>query len=134
MNIDELLKTMVNKEYDELKAIAQTAVTRIIPPLKEIVGEDTAFGALVVFITTCVAADGNLTVNEKRLMNDVMGVAPENAKDVVQKGYDYDFTDKFFDSCSDDMKKDLLLLCVAFFAIDESICKEETALLRRLIS
>ncbi len=134
MNLDELLQRIVNMEYDEIKNIAQTAVVKVVPLLEKMVGKDNAFTALIVIITSCVGADGNLTPNEKRLMQDVMGVEPENARNVVQNTFDYDFANSFFDNCPDEVKQHLLLLCIAFFAVDERISKEEIDFLKRLLA
>lgn len=134
MSLDDLLQKIVNMEYDEIKNLAQAAVVKVVPLLEKIVGKDNAFGALVVIITSCVGADGNLTPNEKRLMHDVMGVDPNNARNVVQNSCDYDFSNEFFDSCPDEIKQHLLLLCIAFFAVDERISKEEIEFLKRLLA
>lgn len=134
MTMDELLQDFVNKDYDEIKVIAQIAVSKVVPLLKNIYSEDNVYTALIILITSCVAADGNLSANEQRLMRDIMGVEPEEASNLVKNAYDYDFSDKFFDSCSEEVRKHLTLLVLSFLAVDERISKNEIDLLKRLLS
>lgn len=133
MNLDELLTFFVNKDYEELVSIAEVAVSRLIPPLERKLGEDDAYVALCVFVSSCVGADGTLTPNEKKLLKRVMGVDPDNAKTLVENAVDYRIANGLFDSVDEAIRKDLMMLCLACFAVDERINKDEIELLKHFL-
>lgn len=131
MSLDNMLQNFVNKDYPEIKEFAEIALSKVLPPLCESLGDDDAVAALCIFISSCVAVDGTLTVNEKKLMEEVMGIKPEDAKGFVLKTYDYDTADKFYDACPAEIQGDLIMLCLSFFAVDERISSDEVNLLKR---
>ncbi len=133
MSLDSMLQNFVNKDYDEIKEFAEIALSRLMPPLSEALGEDDAAAALCIFIASSTAADGTLTVKEKQLMKEVMGIEPDKAKEFVLKAHDYDTADKFYDACPSEVQSDLMMLCLCFFAVDERISKEEISLLNRFM-
>lgn len=128
-----MLQNFVNKDYDEIKEFAEIALSKLMPPLCKSLGDDDAVATLCIFISSCVAVDGTLTVKEKQLMEEIMGIKPEQAKEFVLKAYDYDTADKFYDACPSEVQGDLIMLCLSFFAVDERISKEEVGLLKRFM-
>lgn len=133
MTLDEMLKQVVNKDYEELVAIAQTAITHLIPPLTKMVGEEYAYKSIMVFVASCVAADGALTGLEKKFLADVMGIGASDSMEFVKVGTDYAYSDAFYDSLDRTLRWHLTMLCISCFAVDEKISKDEIALLEHFL-
>lgn len=133
MTLDEMLKQVVNKDYEELVAIAKTAIAHLIPPLTKMVSEDYAYKCILVFVASCVAADGALTGLEKKFLNEVLGIAADDSMQFVKAGTDYAFSDAFYDSLDRELRGHLTMLCIACFAVDEKISKDEIALLKHFL-
>lgn len=134
MNLDEMLQSMVNKDYDELVAFANTAISRLVTPLARMVGEDYASESLVKFIASCVTADGSLTPLEVKFISEIFGIEESAVYYFVKEVHDYEFADRFFDSLDENLRKHLLVLCCACFAVDEKINRDEIALLKRFLA
>lgn len=125
MTLDEFLKKIVNKDYNELLAYANTALSRIQPELARIVGDETALKAVLLVITTCCASDGVLTSLEKQFLTDLIGIDPSDARRFVADNNDPNFVQNLISAMNDDMKKHFIMLCSSCFAVDETISKDE---------
>ena len=133
----ELLKEYVNKSYDELLQLAKNALGVLLPAFEEIQpGKSTTF--VLPFICTSLAIDGKFTELEYKFLNDIFGsnVSYEDAKKLVNVHYDADILElvnDLIDSCGAELKAALLLFCLCFTAVDETISREEAAFISILL-
>lgn len=135
---NELLQDFVNKSYDELLNIARGALDVMIPAFESVEkGKSADF--ILPFIGTTLAIDGNFTELEYKFLNDLLGggVSYADAKASVQAHYNaeiIDVVDQLIDACGEDLKTAILVFCLCFTAVDETITREEGAFIAKLLA
>lgn len=134
---NELLKEYVNKSYEELLHLASGALGVLLPAFEKIqAGESGSF--VIPFICTSLAIDGKFTALEHKFLNDLLGsnIDYADAKTLVNAHYDADImtlVNDMIDACGDEMKAALLMFCLCFTAVDETITREEAAFIALLL-
>ena len=134
---NQLLQEYVNKSYSELLELANEALGVLLPAFETIqAGKSAEF--IMPFICTSLAIDGKFTELEYRFLNDLLGagVNYEDSKQLVAAHYDADImvlVDRMIDACGDDLKAALLVFCLCFTAVDETISREEAAFISMLL-
>ena len=134
-SFNELMQKYVNTDYDVLVDLAKEAVNRLMPYCQKV---DTKYNGnymLVSLILTAIGADGKLTPLESKMLQDVMGLSKDNIAKLIGM-YDSkmpELANYFADNMGEDIKADTMMLVTAIAAVDEKICKEETAFIRKLI-
>lgn len=135
-SLNELLQEMVNKDYNELVALAQRAMVEVMPSCKAVDKDHNGILMLTTLILTAVAADGVLTGLERKMLGEVTGL-DDKAVDTMISMYDsrmVDLADHFVDNMGSDVKSHALMLILAFVAVDEKISKEEIRLVHKLLA
>lgn len=133
-SFNELMQKYVNTDYEVLVDLAKEAVLRLMPHCKAVDPQHNGNYMLLSLLLTAIGADGKLTPLESKMLGDVMGLE----RDAIQKMigmYDSkmpELADYFADNMGTDTKADAIMLITVFAAVDEKICKEETALIRKL--
>ena len=133
-SFNELMQKYVNTDYEVLVDLAKEAVRRLMPYCMAVDADHNGYYMLAALLLTAIGADGKLTTLESKMLQEVMGLS----KDEVQKligMYDSrmpELADYFADNMGDDTKADAIMLITIFAAVDETICKEETAIIRKL--
>lgn len=133
-SFNELMQKYVNTDYDVLVDLAKEAVRRLMPYCQKVDPQHNGNYMLAALILTAIGADGKLTPLESKMLQDVMGLD----KDAITKligMYDSkmpELADYFADNMGDDTKADAIMLITVIASVDEKICKEETALIRKL--
>lgn len=136
----EILQRYVNYSYDELLNIGKSnlaALVRSVSKYLEGDQEKTVIAVLMV-CNICIGADGNISSKEVRFFNDLLGtkyssselsamVKDFNTREVVE------MVDDMADSMTSEEKAALLTVCTCFAAVDETINRDEIALLQKLI-
>ncbi len=136
MSFNEMLQDFVNKDRDELVYIAKRAMGELLPYCKKVDPDNEGFFMLTSIILTAIGADGTLTVKEREFMREVLEQDDETISRFI-KIYDkamFETVDKFADALGDDVKAHVLMLVISIASADETICKEETAFIRKIFA
>ena len=132
---NKLMQDMVNKDFDELVAIAQNSLVEVLPVCKEIDPDNNGMVMLVAIILSAVAADGKLTVKEKEFLKAALGLSDEAVDNMVKlyNGKEAELVDKFADSISTEIGAHTAIIVSAVAACDETINRDENAFIQRII-
>ena len=138
-SLNELLQDYVNKSYDELLAFARLSLNDLVDDFKQIFdGPDGAAQACMVIVSACLGADGKVSALEHKFLNDLLGSNNDLADtqamvDALGTDEARELTDRLADSLSTDKKTKLLLFCLSFMAVDETISRDEVSFVLKLI-
>nr|MBR6777822.1 hypothetical protein [Clostridia bacterium] len=137
-SFNELLQEFVNKSYDELLNIASGALNVMVPAFNSIADDGNGAKFVIPFMCTTLAVDGSFTELEYKFLNDLLGggVDYAGAKAQVQAHYSADMieiVDQIIDACGEDLKTAILVFCLCFTAVDETITRDEAAFIAKLI-
>lgn len=69
----DFLQSVVNKDYEELRDMAKIVLVQSYGILKKYGDEKAATVTVSVFLVSVLAADGELSANERRLVRDLFG-------------------------------------------------------------
>jgi len=137
-SFNEILQDIVNQSYEQLLQNANDALNDLMPFFNEVADDGDGAKFIVPIICTVMAADGKFSQLEfkfiKELLNSSMSY--DEFKSVIQHYYSESWrnrVDQLIDACDTKTKASLLCLCTYFAAVDETISKEETAFLRKLM-
>ena len=133
-SFNDILQDMVNKDYKELVAFAKLAIVDIMPECKKIDDKHDGMFMLMSMLLTGIGADGKLSNLERDFLIDVTGLNNSQISEFI-KLYDsrmVALTDTFVDGLTGKAQAAALTLIIAICAIDETIKREETALIRKL--
>ena len=136
MDFGALMQEFVNKDYDELLALAKQAVTRVLPVCKTVDEQNNGIGALTAILLSAVAADGKLTRLEAQFLGDITGLDAAGVDKLTDMytGKMVELTDLLADKFSQETKADIMVLVTCLAACDETISREETAFLRQILA
>lgn len=136
MDFGALMQEFVNKDYDELLALAKQAVTRVLPVCKTVDEQNNGIGALTAILLSAVAADGKLTRLEAQFLGDITGLDAAGVDKLTDMytGKMVELTDLLADKFSQETKADIMVLVTCLAACDETISREETAFLRQIMA
>lgn len=136
MDFGALMQEFVNKDYDELLALAKQAVTRVLPVCKTVDEQNNGIGALTAILLSSVAADGKLTRLEAQFLSDITGLDAAGVDKLTDMytGKMVELTDLLADKFSQETKADIMVLVTCLAACDETISREETAFLRQILA
>ena len=136
MDFGALMQEFVNKDYDELLALAKQAVTRVLPVCKTVDEQNNGIGALTAILLSSVAADGKLTRLEAQFLSDITGLDAAGVDKLTDmySGKMVELTDLLADKFSQETKADIMVLVTCLAACDETISREETAFLRQIMA
>lgn len=136
MDFGALMQEFVNKDYDELLALAKQAVTRVLPVCKTVDEQNNGIGALTAILLSSVAADGKLTRLEAQFLGDITGLDAAGVDKLTDMytGKMVELTDLLADKFSQETKADIMVLVTCLAACDETISREETAFLRQILA
>ena len=133
-SFNELMQKYVNTDYPVLVDLAKEAVRRLIGPCRTVDPQHNGNYMLSSLILSAIAADGVVTALEKKMLGDVLGLDESGIQKMIAM-YDSrmpELANYFADNMSEDTKADAIMLITVIAAVDEKICKEETALIRKL--
>lgn len=133
-SFNELMQKYVNTDYEVLVDLAKESVRRLMPFCAKVDPDHNGNYMLASLLLTAIGADGKLTALESKMLQEVMGLDKDGVQKLIGM-YDSrmpELADYFADNMSDDTKADAIMLITIFAAVDETICKEETALIRKL--
>ena len=137
--LNELLQDYVNRPYDELLAFARLSLNDLVDDFKQIFdGPDGAAQACMVIVSACLGADGKVTALEHKFLNDLLGTnndiaSTQSMVSALGTSEARELTDQLADSLSNDKKSRLLMFCLSFMAVDETISRDEVAFVLKLI-
>ena len=136
---NELLQDFVNKSYEELVSIANSALEIIVDGFSKIQTDSKPADFIVPFIATTLASDGKYTQLEHDFLNSVLetNISYDDSKNFVQSYYNeeiFDLVDQMIDACGQDLKNALVIFCLCFTAVDETITREESAFIAKLLA
>lgn len=132
---NELMQKYVNTDYPVLLDLAREAIQRLMPACKQVDPQHNGFYMLSSIILSVIGRDGVLSQLEKKLLIESTDIE-ENLIDKFLSMYDPkmpDLVDHFCDNMGDDLKADVIILATVFAAVDETISKEETEFIRKLL-
>ena len=133
-SFNELMQKYVNTDYPVLLDLAKEAIRRLMPACRQVDPQHNGYYMLSSIILSAIGRDGVLTGLEKKLLMEAADLDAENVSKLLSM-YDPkmpDLVDHFCDNMGDDLKADTIMLVTVFAAVDEKICKEETAFIRKL--
>ena len=135
----DFLQEFVDKSYNELLEIANHAFCLIVEAYDKINPDGEVSDFFLPFIATTIAADGQFSKLEHDFLNDVLesDLAYDEAKSFAQSYYNpeiFEVVDQMIDACGEDLKHALIIFCVCFAAVDETVTREESAYLVKLLA
>ena len=136
---NDLLQDFVDKPYEELVSIANGALEVIVVGFSKINTESKPSDFIIPFIATTLASDGKYTQLEHNFLNTVLetDISYDDSKHFVQSYYNeeiFDLVDQMIDACGQDLKNALVIFCLCFAAVDETITREEGAYIAKLLA
>ena len=136
---NDLLQDFVDKPYEELVSIANGALEVIVDGFSKINTESKPADFIIPFIATTLASDGKYTQLEHNFLNTVLetDISYDDSKHFVQSYYNeeiFDLVDQMIDACGHDLKNALVIFCLCFAAVDETITREEGAYIAKLLA
>lgn len=132
---EEILQNYVNLDYDSLVNIAKQSANNLLPVCALVDKDNKGVMLLSCVILAGIGADGKLSAKEYQFLSDVLGLNDETIDGFI-KMYDaqmVDVVDNFADNLNVSTKADTVTLLTAVAACDETISREETALLRKIL-
>ncbi len=132
---NEVLQQYVNLDYSDLLLTAKKSLINILPACEAVDKENKGYVMLTSVLLSALAADGKLSAKESRFLGDLL----EFDSEYIDKFTDlYDsrmeeVVNAFADNLSTDLKADVITLCICVASIDETITREETAFLNKLL-
>lgn len=135
MAFNDLMQKFVNKDYPELLSLAQEAVRRVLPACKAVDEEHEGMAMLTAILLSAVAADGKLSGLEAKFLSDLTGLDADGIDKLTDlyTSNMVDVTDVLADNCPAELKADILMLVTCLAACDETISREETAFIRKIM-
>ena len=137
-SFDEIMQDLVNESYDTLVYFAKRSLETLIPPVSKMLGSnDDVANTFLVLFSTCIGADGKLTSLEADFINDVLDADHdyESVSNVVS-GIPYENGKSLIVALSkaldDNEQAALITLCASFCAVDETISRDEVAMIKQL--
>lgn len=131
---NELMQKYVNTDYATLVDLAKEAVKRLTPYCKKVDPDHNGNYMLASLVLSAIGADGVLTPLESKMLADVLGLDKNGIQKLLGM-YDSkmpELANYFADNMNEDTKADAIMLITTIASVDEKICKEETALIRKL--
>ncbi len=138
-NLNELLQDYVNLSYENLLSLANLSMQKTANELKDILGENTSRAYLIV-IAACLGTDNKLTELEYKFLKDFLeeeDMTFEEAKNLLEtiSGSEaMELTDNLVDVLSPDGKSALIMFCLSFLAVDETISVDEVDFIKKLLA
>lgn len=135
MSFNDTLQNLVNKDYDELLGFAKIAIGKIFPACQAVDEDNKGVFMMTSIILAAIAADGKLSAIEKKFLKDLLELSDEQIDQYIGM-YDSrmaELTDKFADALTPELKADVVMLVCSVAACDETISREETAFIAKLL-
>ena len=136
--LNEILQKYVDASYEELLALATESFDKLMPVFNEVADDGNGAKFIVPVMCASIAADNRFSTLEYKFIKDLLN-SDLTYDDFMTSVRLYsgeegqELVDKLFDACGTDMKTELLSFCLCFMAVDETITKEETAFVKRLL-
>ena len=136
--LNEILQKYVDASYEELLALAIESFDKLMPVFNEVADDGNGAKFIVPVMCASIAADNRFSTLEYKFIKDLLE-SSLTYDDFMASVRRYsgeegqELVDKLFDACGTDMKTELLSFCLCFMAVDETITKEETAFVKRLL-
>lgn len=136
VSFNELMQSYVDLSYEALVQTAQLALGKLLPVCKKVDPEHEGVFMVISLVLSAVAADGVLSEKEQHFLGDVLGMdeAAINTAVHMYSSDMVDLVDQFADGLDEDTKVNSMMLIIAVAACDETISREETALIRKIIA
>lgn len=134
----EFFQRFVDEPYDKLLFLARQEFAEVAPALSNLFdGNEDATTIMRLIVYACLGTDGRLTELECKFLNDVLGSDDSYEKTeemVVHLGDDAgDLTDRIVHHLPANKKTSLILFCLCFLAVDETISRDELSFLFKLM-
>jgi uncharacterized tellurite resistance protein B-like protein len=133
-NFNDLMQKYVNTDYPVLVDLAKEAVRRLMPACEQVDPAHNGYFMLTSMLLSAVGADGVLSALERKMLCDVMEIDDSQIQKLLSM-YDSkmpELVNYFTDNMGDELKADTIILITTFASVDEKICREETAFIRKL--
>ncbi|MBQ7879748.1 MAG: hypothetical protein IJ317_03765 [Clostridia bacterium] len=137
--LNEILQKYVDSSYEELLAVANDSFMKLMPVFNEVADDGNGAKFIVPVMCASIAADNRFSTLEYKFIKDLLNSSLTYDDFMAsvrlysgEKGQE--LVDKLFDACGTDLKTELLSFCLCFMAIDETISKEETAFIKKLLA
>ena len=136
---NDLLQDFVNKSYEELLDIANGAFAAIAEGFEQLGTDNELSDFILPFIATTLAVDGKYTQLEHDFLNAVLesDLSYAAGKEYMASHYDdniFELVDKMIDACGQDLKNAIVIFCLCFASVDETISREEGAYIAKLLA
>lgn len=136
---NDLLQDFVNKSYEELLDLANEAFSVIAEGFEQLDTNEELSDFILPFIATTLAVDGKYTQLEHRFLNSVLesNLPYEAGKEYMASHYDdniFELVDQMIDACGNKLKNSIIIFCLCFAAVDETITREESSYIAKLLA
>lgn len=135
MSFQDTLQNLVNKDYDELMGFAKIAIAELYPACKVVDEDNGGVFMMTSIILSAIAADGKLTGIEKKFLMELLDLDEDKLNTLIgmHDARMADLTDNFADALPAEMKAHVVMLVATIAACDETISREETAFLAKIL-
>lgn len=132
---NELMQEYVNKDYFEIVAEARKITPSLLDVCKVIDEENNGVFALTAIILSAIGADGKISAKEQKFLCDVFDFDNDTIDKMISlyTGKEEDFADRLVDAMPDEAKAGFIHFVVLIAACDETISREETAFIAKLM-
>lgn len=134
-SFDDLMRSYVNEDYDVLVATAKKTFNEFYPVCKKIDTENDGFVLVTAIILSAIGADGKLSALENKFLKDVIGFTDDTIDNLIKlyTGKEEAAIDSIVDQLNQDLKVSIITFICCLCACDETIKREESAYIKRLI-
>ena len=135
MSFQDTLQNLVNKDYDELMGFAKIAIAELYPACKVVDEDNGGVFMMTSIILSAIAADGKLTGIENKFLMELLDLDEDKLNTLIgmHDARMADLTDNFADALPAEMKAHVVMLVATIAACDETISREETAFLAKIL-
>jgi uncharacterized tellurite resistance protein B-like protein len=126
---------MVNQDYSTLVAFGKKALGHVLPACQAVDKQNNGMFMASSIILTAIGADGVLSSKERQFLRDVLGLSDDSITKYI-KMYDsrmVDLVNTFADRSSSEIKGHTMMLIMSVCACDETISRDETAFIRKIM-
>ena len=132
---NELMQSLVDLSYEGLMTMAKDSLKKVLPACKEMHPEDNGFIVFFTLLLAAIGADSKLTAKETEFVSELTGFSAEQIDKMTDlyDGDEEDLVNKFHDVMDSDTGAAIFQLVACICACDETITREESAYLKKLI-
>ena len=131
----DTLQSIVNEDYSTLVKLSKSAISDLIPVCKKLDSDNNGAMVLSAILLAAIGADGKLSALEQRFLGDILDMTPSQIDKYTDlySGKEEALVEKLADVLNADLTASLVMLIACICAVDETITRDETAFIAKLL-